>query len=369
MRAGIAPGATLDRAAIRSCTKLDLDHDQITAIQRAFANRLCIITDSPGTGKTTVVSVVLTALLKQNPNMAIHLCAPTGKAQARLKEAMQEQIKGSLKLADDDDLRTKLEKLETSTIHRLLKFNPGSRQFTYHAGNPIIADLLIVDEVSMVALPLMVKLLSALPDTYAACEQKLTSYLEGHSFRNYLAATHAEAAHTHFDTFRILCATRQGPCGVEHINQCVHNLLNIKTYGHGHPIMVTVNDYTHRLFNGDSGICLRDQETDSVKVWFSDYESPDEYRSFSIGELPAHTPVFAMTVHKAQGSGFDEVLLLLPPQENRVLTRELIYTGVTRAKKKCTLWANKSIFAGAIARPTIRMSALPGTCALANLVA
>jgi len=440
-RAEIAPEPTLNEAAIRSNTKLTLDSDQIAAVQRAAANRLCIITGSPGTGKTTIISVVLTALLRGNPDLAIRLCAPTGKAQARLKEALQEQIKEYLTLAADDPLRATLGKLETSTIHRLLKFNPSTRQFTYHEGNPMIADLLIVDEVSMVALPLMVKLLVALPGTckvillgdkdqlaaveigaalaemcaawenlppvarltvshrfsgergigklkdainagecedawnilmeddcelghapspgtYAACEQALAKYLGEHPFRSYLTATNAEDAHAYFETFRILCATRQGPCGVDHINQCVQRLFDIKTYGHGYPIMVTVNDYTHRLFNGDIGICLRDQETDSVKVWFSDYEKPGAYRCFSIGELPAHSPVFAMTVHKAQGSGFDEVLLLLPPQENRVLTRELIYTGVTRAKKKCTLWANKPIFEGAIAHPTIRMSGL-----------
>ncbi len=430
----------LDEATIRGYTSLNLDADQIAAIQKAVANPLCIITGSPGTGKTTIVSVVLAALLMEKPALNISLCAPTGKAQARLKEALQEQLGKFLTLADDD-VRNTLGKLETSTIHRLLKTNPSTLQFTFNADNHLLADVLIVDEVSMVDLPLMTKLLTAIPDrckvillgdkdqldavetsaalaemcaawenqqpvarltvshrfsgekgigklkdainagaaedawrilmegddelghapspvTYAACEQELKGYLTGHPFRDYRDAAAAGEALAQFETFRILCATRHGPCGVDHVNQCMQRLLDIKTYGHGYPIMVTVNDYTHRLFNGDIGICLRDTHSNSVRVWFSDYEKPGEHRSFSIAELPEHSPVFAMTVHKAQGSGFNEVLLMLPPQENRGLTRELVYTGLTRAKKSCTLWADPSILKRAIENPTIRISGL-----------
>lgn len=438
-RAGVKPTAAPDEATIRSCTRLNLDAGQIDAIRKAVANRLCIITGGPGTGKTTIVSVVLTALLKEKTDLKIRLCAPTGKAQARLKEALQAEINGNLNLDKDGSLQNILTALETSTIHRLLKANPSTGHFTFNADNRLTADVLIVDEVSMVDLPLMVKLLTAMPDdcklillgdrdqlaaveigaalsemcdawenkppvarlthshrferapgikqlkdaintaspeawnilcagddslalaaspaTFDACELALRKQLEGHPFRDYLKAEDAQSALSRFDSFRILCATRDGSCGVNHVNQCMQKLLGVKTYGHGYPVMVTVNDATHRLFNGDIGMCLRGKE-DTVRVYFPDFEKPGELRDFSIAELPEHTPVFAMTVHKAQGSGFDEVLMILPPYESPLLTRELVYTALTRAKKRCVVWADQKIFAAAVSHPTVRMSGL-----------
>jgi exodeoxyribonuclease V alpha subunit len=451
----------------KSLTRLDLDPSQTEAVRRALTNRLTVITGGPGTGKTTIVSVVLAALLGENPALDIRLCAPTGKAQARLKEALDHEIDAHLLLDDAPALKDRLCALETSTIHRLLKARPPLGRFAFNADNPLPVDVLIVDEVSMVDLSLMVHLLTAVPDTcrvillgdsdqlaavetgavlaeicdawagkppiarltrshrfdprrgigrlkdainagdaasawnilsecrnapppsdtssfrhsvipsfrhsdilhapspatYDACEQALARYLARHPFRAYLDADTPAAAFPRFDAFRILCATRHGPCGVDHVNRCVQALFGVKPYGHGYPLMVTVNDYTHRLFNGDIGLCLKiDGASGSAetRVFFPDPERPGQYRSFSQAELPEHEPVFAMTVHKAQGSGFDEVLLLLPPQENPVLTRELLYTGLTRAKTHCTVWADGPVFTAAVERRTLRMSGLKG---------
>jgi exodeoxyribonuclease V alpha subunit len=426
---------------LRASTRLPLDDAQLAAVQQAVANRLCVITGGPGTGKTTIVSVVLAALLRENPALDIRLCAPTGKAQARLKEALDREINAHLLLDDAPALKSRLCSLETATIHRLLKSRPPLGRFAFNADNPLPADVLVIDEASMVDLSLMVHLLTAVPGTcrvillgdsdqlaavetgavlaeicdawagqrpvarltrshrfdpergigrlkdainaglpddawailcadgdalahapspatYDACEQALARHLADHPFRAYLRADTPEAAFPRFDAFRILCATRRGPCGVDLVNRCVQALLGVKLYGHGYPLMVTVNDYTHRLFNGDIGLCLRRPGSDETRVWFPDADTPGAYRSFSLAELPEHAPVFAMTIHKAQGSGFDEVLLILPPHESPVLTRELLYTGLTRAKTHCAVWADRSIFTATVERRTRRMSGL-----------
>ena len=441
------PPAKRPPLAPQSLTRLTLDISQAEAIQRVLTHRFTVITGGPGTGKTTIVSVVLAALLKENPEQDIRLCAPTGKAQARLKEALDCEINNNLKLDDEPALKSRLAELKTSTIHRLLKSRPPLGLFAVDAENPLPADVLIVDEVSMVDLSLMTKLLTAVPDTckvillgdsdqlaavetgavlaeiceatwngkspvaqlihshrfeadrgigrlkdainagqsrdawsilrtrddavshapspatYDACQQALARYLKGRPFRDYLSASTPETAFPPFDSFRILCAIHDGPCGVDHVNRCVQTLLGVKDYGHGYPLMVTVNDYTHRLFNGDIGLCLRHPESGEIRIWFPDIDNPGHYRSFSQAEIPAHVPVFAMTVHKAQGSGFDSVLMILPPQANRTLTRELVYTGLTRAKKHCAIWADESAFTFAVERRTLRMSGLKGKLA------
>ena len=440
-RASAAVVSAPDEEDLRSLTRLPLDAEQVAAVRKAVAHRLCVISGGPGTGKTTIVSVVLAALLRGNPGLNIRLCAPTGKAQARLKEALQAEIQHNLVLGDNDVLKQALATLEAATLHRLLRYNPGTGGFAFDADNRLSADVLVVDEVSMVALPLMVKLLRAAPDgcriillgdkdqlaaveigsaladlcevwteaespvarlahshrfdpergigrikeavnaaapdawkilhtgdetlkqapapaTYDACEQALRRHLEGHPFRRYLEAQTPGEAFALFEGFRILCATHGGPCGVDAANAVLQKLLGVKPYGHGYPVMVTVNDYAHRLFNGDIGLCLRDAATDAVSVWFPDFEESGQFRSLRVSELPQHVAVFAMTVHKAQGSGFGEVLLILPKRESPLLTRELLYTGITRAKRKCIVWADRAIFEGAVARPTRRMSGL-----------
>ncbi len=459
-RAGAPPEQPAhDFAAVRRVTRLDLDDAQCAAVQRAVTNRLTIITGGPGTGKTTITSAVVALLLGDRPDCEILLCAPTGKAQARLKEALDDEISRNLCLEDQPALRQRLAALQAATIHRLLKARPPLGRFARHAGHPLRADVLIVDEVSMVDLPLLVKLLAALPEACkvillgdsdqlaaveigaalaemceawngmrpVACltrshrfdpergigrlkeavqngapdvawrilrrgdealghsasptspaelEQALARHFSGHPVRTYLRAATPDEAFARFGAFRILCATRHGPCGVEAANRCAQALLGVAPYAHGYPVMVTVNDYSRRLFNGDIGLCLRHPESGEVRVWFpasdgtvgaacdpATREPPTDrfargFRSLSTAELPDHEPVFAMTVHKAQGSGFDEVLLILPPYSTRVLTRELLYTGITRARSRCLVWADEAIFKAAVAQRTLRMSGL-----------
>ncbi len=182
-------------------------------------------------------------------------------------------------------------------------------------------------------------------------------YLQEHDLSKIFAA---------FAVFRILVAVRQGVSGLETINNFVEKTLAeaglIKPEPnccyHGRPIMVTRNDYALRLFNGDTGIMLFDEQEERLLVFF---QGPDgTFRKFPPARLPEHETVFAMTVHKSQGSEYDHVALILPGYKNAIVTRELLYTAVTRAAKSVTVFAEKREFVDAVHRRTRRMSGLGG---------
>ena len=119
--------------------------------------------------------------------------------------------------------------------------------------------------------------------------------------------------------------------------------------------MVLKNDYLLKLFNGDIGIVLPD-EAGNLMAYFPEGETG--FRAIAPLRLPPHETAFAMTVHKSQGSEFDAVLLLLPSQHNRVTSRELLYTGLTRARKKAVRAGSETVLMHTIASPTIRHSGL-----------
>ncbi len=167
-----------------------------------------------------------------------------------------------------------------------------------------------------------------------------------------------------FEGFRILCALRQGPWGVGAINALAERLLAeaglIAPRGRwysGRPIMITKNDYRQRLFNGDVGIVMPDPAAGGeLRVFFRD--AAGEIRTFLPLRLPEHETVYAMTVHKSQGSEFDRVLLILPDRDVPLLTRELIYTGLTRARHDLEIWCPESILRAAVDRRITRASGL-----------
>ena len=170
-----------------------------------------------------------------------------------------------------------------------------------------------------------------------------------------------------FTAFQVLCATRDGPKSVEFINQMVESALfkqgviPVDGWYAGCPVMITENNYGQRLFNGDVGIVLRDIDGGKgLKVFFSAdlAEGDAKPRVFSTRRLPAFSKVFAMTVHKSQGSEFDEIVFVLPDRDSPVLTRELVYTGITRAKRVCRVLANKGVIRDAVKRRVLRDSGL-----------
>ena len=131
----------------------------------------------------------------------------------------------------------------------------------------------------------------------------------------------------------------------------------VSKFYHGRPIMITQNDYTLKLFNGDTGIIFNDPNNiGTVKAYFR--ENGNSTRSFHPSTLPEHETVYSMTIHKSQGSEFDNVMLVLPENESPVLTRELLYTAVTRTKEKIRIIGSEKIVSYAVSRNIERRSGL-----------
>lgn len=469
----------------------ETDWQRVSAVMTVL-RRLSVISGGPGTGKTSTVLKIL-ALLQEQARAAgtfplrVTLLAPTGKAAARLAESIKG---GKAKLAADGDIKgSKSIPDEAATIHRCLGYQPARPTRFFHDGaNPLPADVVVVDESSMVDLALMAKLVDAVPSrarlillgdrdqlasveagailgdicnvgeparerswsiafreraaevtgepalsfeappapapgiadclvhlskSYRFGEQSgigalaraiknegpdlALAYLDGsqpaagaypdlewipldetsqpaialgdrltQGFLACLEKTDPLEALAELGRFRVLCAHRRGVFGVEAINELVRDLLALKgevpsrgQWYHGRPVMITRNDYNTGLFNGDVGLTLADGSSGGLLVHFP---APDgkTTRSFHPARLPAHETAFALTVHKSQGSEFDDVLLLLPRRVSPILSRELLYTGVTRAKKRVAVAASAAVIREAVTRRIQRASGLRG---------
>jgi len=426
---------------------------QSGAIDAAVTNVLTIITGGPGTGKTTTVLHILARLLQQagNERLRVALAAPTGKAAARLEETLRMGLES---LDCPDEVKTRLP-VNASTIHRLLGVRGNSIYFRHDRQNPLPLDLLVIDEASMVALPLLSKLLDALPErcrlillgdrdqlasvepgavladivdaavspdsllrnavvtlekNYRFSERSGIHHLCGAvrrgdgneairilrepsypdlvsselreprdwaakfseavlaGFAAFAAEKEPAAALAELRSFRVLAALRRGPFGVEGLNRKIEGILReaelipgpVTSSYAGKPILITQNDYQLQLYNGDVGILLPDSDAkehpEQLWAWFIGKEN--RLRRFAPARLPQHEAAYAMTVHKSQGSEFGRVLFILPDGDSPVLTRELIYTGLTRARSQVELWWNETVFAPAVSRRAGRNSGL-----------
>ena len=179
----------------------------------------------------------------------------------------------------------------------------------------------------------------------------------------YINENSTEEALSLFSSFSILCAVRKGMFGVERINQYVEEILTTKgllsakiRWYEKRPVMITRNDYSTRLFNGDSGLILPDPKDGTMRFYSQDNDG--SIRKILPLKLPEHETSFAVTVHKSQGSEFDNVILLLPDRMSPVLSRELLYTAVTRARKKIEIYAVGEILRQMINNPAERISGL-----------
>ncbi|HEY8515116.1 MAG TPA: exodeoxyribonuclease V subunit alpha [Candidatus Binatia bacterium] len=426
------------------------DDAQRAAARTAATRRLCVISGGPGTGKTSTVVKILALLAEQRlragePPPRALLLAPTGKAAMRLTESIRN---AKAQLACDDEVRAAIPEA-SSTIHRALGVIEGSTtRFRHHRDNPLPADVVLVDEASMVDLALMARLVDAVPDEARlillgdkdqlasveagavlgelcaeprddgplgrcivhltrswryrpgsgiealarainagdaaraleivadpaypdvtrvdpARDQALSPALEAQvmdGFAPYFEASDAGERLRALERFRVLCAHRRGPHGVETANSEIESALATAgriergggaTYA-GRPIIVTRNDYQLELFNGDVGTIV---EVGGRKLAF--FAAADgAQRLLSPARLPPHETVFAMTVHKSQGSEFDRVAVLLGDRPSPLMTRELLYTAVTRARQSVVLHATEEVIAAAVARPTERASGL-----------
>lgn len=500
--------------------------DQKVACALASRSSFAIITGGPGTGKTTTVVRLLALLqglqqLANRPLLNIKLAAPTGKAAARLSESLAQSVSRIHLPARLESCRASIP-TEVATLHRLLGSQAGTRHFRHHVGHPLPADLVIVDEASMVDVEMLARLMEALtPQTrlillgdkdqlasveagsvlgdlcrsadagdytpatrdwlFEASGQTLPAKLideQGsrlaqatallrHSYRfsaspgigalaqavnsgqatveqikavfahyhrqqrqpitaqhsltliqlqaswpaatrdldplkkllrqgykGYLdvvrqaqpavglsGAAEREAldiwAHKVFQAhrqFQLLTAVRRGPWGVEALNELA--LASLKdllpeamgAWYSGRPVLVTRNDYSLKLMNGDIGICLewpqaaQDRRHRLLRVAFPDGQGG--IRWILPSRLQGIETVFAMTVHKSQGSEFTHTALVLPDRPSPVLTQELLYTGITRSSSALTLiYSDDSVLQATLRHQIKRASGLAGCSA------
>ena len=407
---------------------------QLAAATMAINQAFCMITGGPGTGKTTTVVKILALLqeLSDQP-LLIALAAPTGKAAMRLQESI-----GFNKAALPCIAAIKSAIPESvTTLHRLLGAKPPSPYFRHNAKQPLVYDLVVVDEASMVDLALMSKLVDALKpgarlillgdkdqlasvesgavlaDLTTALPQQTLELQKSHRFDediknlatainqqqdleawrllqtgnknialletdlidyiskqqiDYLRLITARAEFSDiykaFNRFQALCATRLGKNSVSDINHAVELSLSNKKLIHlsglwycGRPIMITQNNAALQLYNGDIGICLRDKEQeDQLRVFFQ--RADGSIKKYLPARIPHCETVFAMTIHKSQGSEFEEVLIILPETISPVLTKELLYTAITRAKKTIKLVANEAVFSSTVRQRVQRVTGL-----------
>lgn len=189
-------------------------------------------------------------------------------------------------------------------------------------------------------------------------------------YRDYVALLQSEAEPAAllaaFDSVRILTPAREGEHGVTQINADIEARLSetgiIATgqrFYHGRPVLITRNDYNLRLFNGDTGICVHRTGEKPVVVF---RDAAGELRLYLAARLPPHETCFAMTVHKSQGSEFEQVVLALPNAASdairQIMTRELIYTAVTRARRRVTLFFDGETLNDCLGRRSLRHSGL-----------
>ncbi len=423
--------------------------EQRAAALAAVRQWTTVLTGGPGTGKTTTVAGLLALLTDQadadGRRLRIALTAPTGKAAARLQEAVEAAQRAD-RFTDED--RGRLADLGASTLHRLLGWRPeSSTRFRHHRGNKLPHDVVVVDETSMVSLTMMARLLEAVrpdarlilvgdPDQLASVEAGavLSDLVQGLAVRSPSAvaslrtphrygrsigalaealrdgdadtvltllrgddpamtlvepedepaldgvrtlllehalevrsaalAGDADAAVRALDGHRLLCAHRDGPWGVQHWNRQVERALGDATgqpvgasWGHewyvGRPLLVTANDYGLELFNGDTGVVVRDGDELRAVV-----AGVGEHRTFATSRLGDVETLHAMTVHKSQGSQAREVTVLLPPDDSPLLTRELFYTAVTRAEERVRVVGTEAAVRAAVGTRAQRATGL-----------
>lgn len=445
-----APAVDEDRLAA-ALARVEAGHfspEQQAVVVAAVRRRTTILTGGPGTGKTTTVARLLALLADQaGHRQTVALAAPTGKAAARLQEAVASEL--AMVARTWPEVAALVGRPDGLTLHRLLGWRPdNATRFRHDRGNRLKYDVVVVDESSMVELTMMGRLLEALrPESRLVLvgdPQQLTSVGAGavlsdlvagyesradspvsaltRNFRSEedikalaaalrageadavldvlrtpsdqvswvdasdeaeieavlrpdsLAAARAVwqaamredpvAALDGLDRYRLLCAHREGPYGVRRWNQLVERWLAEDPevgphigYGAewyvGRPLLVTSNDYALDVYNGETGVVVR--QGDRTRVYVAGSE---RLKEFAPGRLDAVETMHAMTIHKSQGGQADRVSVLLPEEGSRLLTRELFYTAVTRARQQVRVVGSEAAVRAAVGTRAQRATGL-----------
>jgi exodeoxyribonuclease V alpha subunit len=474
---GAPPDASVAEVGLDRLFTAAADDRQRAAASAVLRRCFAVIAGGPGTGKTTTIARIVALLAEGARPPLVALAAPTGKAAARLQEAVHEE---AARLDVSAETRSLLLGLRGSTLHRLLGWRPGSHsRFAHDRENRLPHDVVIVDETSMVSLSLMARLVEAVrsdarlilvgdPGQLASIEAGVvlgdivgpagsraptgsgasagsrapagSGALAGSGGSGRLAegivvlervhrygggiAQLAEAIRTGDDDatiealrewpdeitwlpldgeqasddaselrpvrdgavsagravldaaragagaealdalsrFRLLCAHRRGPHGVSTWTTRIQAWLADAFDGLdldqrdyvGRPLLITENDYELGLYNGDTGVIVEI----SPGVARAVFERGGSLLEYGPTRLSAVETVYAMTIHKSQGSQFDIAAVLLPPPQSRILTRELLYTAATRARQRLILVGTEETVRAAVARPVARASGL-----------
>lgn len=431
-----------------------LHEAQREAVAASLRAPFLILTGGPGTGKTTVVSRILLALSRCLPDFdpeAVALCAPTGRAKARLSESLGQNLK---LLAATDPVASALASVQASTLHSLLGALPDG-SFRHHSGNPLPHRVVVLDEASMVDLPLFAAFLAALPprarlvvvgdpdqlpsvDPGAVLADLVANpHLQGirahltHTHRNsgdiaeicrmaiggmpmgaWLAGRRVDiggcgevrarvggvahlggdridrripfwleesfgdglrdAARTGFadpvplldlvERSRILCAVHDGESGAQTLNRIGDRWLRDAfptswrgRFAPGQQLILTRNHPQRDLWNGDLAVAAVREET-LVAV----FHKPTGPVAVPVDQLEGLESAWAITVHKSQGSEFDEILFALPDRDTPVMTRQILYTALSRARRTVLVHGDPSIADRAVARSADRPGRLRG---------
>lgn len=426
----------------------DTKNQQRQAAISAINNNFFVLTGGPGTGKTTTVAKILLTLLKITPELQIAICAPTGKAAARLQNSIQSFLEREKSLFSENSIfNGLLDKFpkESTTIHGLLKSKFPSPKFHYNKDNFLPYDLIVIDEASMISLPLFYKLISAIKPTskiiligdknqlssvepgnvfgdickfiltsnlnclveltknYRFGEEsgiysisnfvnkkdinKISQFLSNNIYKditfnelpqksdefikilesrilkyftdyfNFKAQNDDDLLkkYHYLEKFIILSDIKNASFGKNNINYIIENII-IKNFGFenidwydGKIIIITQNDYNTKLYNGDVGYVDGD---------YFIIKSGSEINKIHRYRLPEYESAYALTIHKSQGSEYDNVMMILGTQESKVLTTELIYTGITRARKFVEIWSDKKTFISGVKKEIDRRSGL-----------
>lgn len=426
--------------------------------------RVRILLGGPGTGKTTEVARRLIERFRADPLTRIALAAPTGKAAARMAEALRNRCVAE---HAPQPVLDAIDAARPVTVHRLLKVRPqGTPRYRFNADHPLAYDLVVVDETSMLSSSLMHRLLDAVstdtelllvgdPDQLASVEAgsvladiaraaarpgsplaavtdrlvtrhrfgaeigaladailagdaagvldllgraaaapgdlgrepsplfpPAISWIEPDSlaFRTLVAAVvaHAErlgalaraddaaAAVEAQKDLQVLCAHRAGSLGAAGWNTLVEKRLGVAggpPWYAGRPLMTTRNTPALDLFNGDIGLVVpaavkAGQEPATSARLEAAFPQGRSVRRVPVTRLDEVATVYALTIHKSQGSEYRHAVVVLPERPSRILSRELFYTGVTRAIDRVTIVGTREVIAAAVARPIRRASGL-----------
>lgn len=419
--------------------------DLKNALEILNYRNLLIITGGPGTGKSTLTGNIVAALLDIEPNLTkLYFVAPTGRAASQIRDTIYAQL---ISCGTPDNI---LEKIPISgmTIHKAIGIVPDFPfRAQYNEEHPIDADLMVVDEASMVDLITMTKLFAACPreckviligdpDQLVSVEagtvladmckanalkkvileltkvyrynqdiatlaqsvvksdtKKVLEILQRKSEsifynpcldKNWMEKMFTEARQAYVSLhelvekdkikeafeclgrFRVLTATRKGKCGCEFINQILISRLipSGSEWYSGHPIMITENDPEIGLFNGDLGIQVhRGQRKYAVFAHKNKNVQGDTFPNVDLLEvskarLPRYEDAYAITIHKSQGGQSDTVTIILPEAPSPILTKELFYTGITRARNAVHIYGHLDRIREAVTTPTYRVSGL-----------